>query len=292
MEGLPGDPLTSHNPFSVHSYLFRTASLLRTLLSACQTRRHPNAENEKRQDERVFSFPQGGGPFWTPSLETITETIGRLLKYGLLTAGGLVHAVGLLEAMLTTFSRYPENLILQLLDAIRTNARQQLEALTDTDDELRRLWEVIDLALTIMVGMIRFGLLSDPRGFDVINDYECREWLRLNGASDRSLNSALIRGLYDLAFAYEDGDFQRPRLAAGQALRGSLRMFFTSRGALFWKMRAGMGDVSCPILRSFEKTRRFLSVLPPLRERETGRCHSAGSRGTPLRSGLGIRRAS
>jgi uncharacterized protein with NAD-binding domain and iron-sulfur cluster len=43
--------------------------------------------------------------------------------------------------------------------------------------------------------------------------------------------------------AYEDGNAERPGLAAGQAIRGSLRMFFTYRGAFFWKMRAGMGDI-------------------------------------------------
>ena len=35
----------------------------------------------------------------------------------------------------------------------------------------------------------------------------------------------------------------RPRLAAGEALRGAMRMFFTYRGAFFWRMSAGMGDV-------------------------------------------------
>jgi hypothetical protein len=43
-------------------------------------------------------------------------------------------------------------------------------------------------------------------------------------------------------FAYEGGDRRRPRLAAGVALRGALRMFFTYRGSMFWRMRSGMGD--------------------------------------------------
>jgi uncharacterized protein with NAD-binding domain and iron-sulfur cluster len=69
------------------------------------------------------------------------------------------------------------------------------------------------------------------------------EWLRLNGASARTLDSAMVRGLYDLAFAYDGGDVGRPALAAGQGIRGSLRMFFSYRGSIFWKMRAGMGDI-------------------------------------------------
>ena len=94
-----------------------------------------------------------------------------------------------------------------------------------------------------MVGIVRFGLLTDPRGFDAINEFESQEWLRINGASESSLNSAMVRGLYDLAFGYQDGDINRPSVAAGQAIRGAFRMFFTYRGSLFWKMRSGMGDI-------------------------------------------------
>jgi len=57
------------------------------------------------------------------------------------------------------------------------------------------------------------------------------------------VDSGFLRALYDLAFAYEDGDVTRPRIAAGQSLRGALRAFFTYRGAFFWKMQSGMGDV-------------------------------------------------
>jgi uncharacterized protein with NAD-binding domain and iron-sulfur cluster len=185
-------------------------------------------------------------PFF--SVNFITDSVTRLLKYGLLTTtASLIEAVDLLRMSFQALFRYPENLILGLFEAIAESARRQFEALAENDDELRRLWEVIDLLLAIVRGTLRLVSNPDPKtraqGFDVINNYECREWLRLNGASERSVHSALIRGLYDLAFAYEDGDFKRPRLAAGQAIRSAFRMFFTYRGALFWKMKAGMGDV-------------------------------------------------
>ena len=77
----------------------------------------------------------------------------------------------------------------------------------------------------------------------MIDDYDCREWLLLNGASQQSVDSGYLRALYDLGFAYEDGDPARPSLAAGQALRSMLRAFFTYRGAFFWKMQSGMGDI-------------------------------------------------
>lgn len=111
------------------------------------------------------------------------------------------------------------------------------------DDPHRFLWEVADLTLATMVGLIRHRVVFDPRGLDAIDDYECREWLRMNGASLRALQSPFLRGLYDLSMGYEDGDANRPRLSAGQGLRGTLRTFFGYRGAFMWRMRAGMGDV-------------------------------------------------
>jgi uncharacterized protein with NAD-binding domain and iron-sulfur cluster len=102
---------------------------------------------------------------------------------------------------------------------------------------------VIDVILATLRGATLSGLALDPRGFDAINDYDWREWLRRYGATEQSLDSGFMRGIYDLAFAFEDGDVRRPRLAAGVALRGAMRMFFTYRGALFWQMSAGMGDI-------------------------------------------------
>ena len=49
--------------------------------------------------------------------------------------------------------------------------------------------------------------------------------------------------MYDLVFAYVDGDRDRPRFCAGLGLFLAGKFFFDYRGSLFWRMRAGMGDV-------------------------------------------------
>jgi uncharacterized protein with NAD-binding domain and iron-sulfur cluster len=51
-----------------------------------------------------------------------------------------------------------------------------------------------------------------------------------------------LRGAYDLAFSFEDGDSNKPNLAAGASLRALFRMVFTYKGAVLWKMQAGMGE--------------------------------------------------
>ncbi|MFT3768298.1 MAG: NAD(P)-binding protein [Minicystis sp.] len=233
--GLPGDLEGKPPRWTVADYLARTISLLRTVLEAVQLR---------AGEAQGIPAPRPAAPAVAGSPEAYLEGMSRFLKYGqLATLTAVVEALNLMEIVLGSFRRYPENLFLRFHDAVAHAILTQLEALVTRDDELRRLWEIVDLVLAVVRGSIRFRLLTDPRGFDAVNDYDCREWLKLNGAADRSINSAFVRALYDLAFAYEDGDIRRPRIAAGQALRGALRAFFTYRGAFFWKMQAGMGDI-------------------------------------------------
>jgi uncharacterized protein with NAD-binding domain and iron-sulfur cluster len=254
-DGLPGDPISENDPFTVTSYLARTASIVRTLLLAVQAGRSGRASTiagggTSDAGNSNQSKPNGG-----ESADDPTKRITRLVGLGLIaTAAGLIEAVEMLETVFAARMTYPVDGIAQLLEVIAASARRQIEAIIENDPELLVLWHGIDLAMASMRGILRFGLISDPRGFDAINDYDFREWLRINGASDQSLESPFIRGAYDLVFAYEDGDYQRPRHGAGVALRGALRMLFSSRGAIFWKMHAGMGDtVFAPMYELLKK---------------------------------------
>ena len=80
--------------------------------------------------------------------------------------------------------------------------------------------------------------------FDDVDDVDFHDWLLADGALRETAECALVRAIvYDLGFAYEGGDPQRPSCEAGTALRGLLRAFFTYRGSLMWRMNSGMGDV-------------------------------------------------
>jgi uncharacterized protein with NAD-binding domain and iron-sulfur cluster len=233
LPGLPGDPGPAPR-WTVADYLARSVTLLRTLFEAVQRRTGtaPHAGVEP---------PAAPG---TLSPAEVTDTMTRLLRYGeIATLTALLESIRILDTVVRTLPNYPGEIILQFHDAITRAARGQLQALIQTDDEARRLWEIAELVMATIRGIVRFRLASDPRGFDAIDNYDCREWLKLNGAPDRALESGFLRALYDLAFAYEEGDFSRPRIAAGQAVRGAVRAFFTYKGAFFWKMQAGMGDV-------------------------------------------------
>jgi uncharacterized protein with NAD-binding domain and iron-sulfur cluster len=240
MPGLPGDP--NSPTFSVSEYLVHAARLLGTLLSALSAGKKESIFMPGSSS--VFSF--SGNP---PTEDEVVPALARFVEYG--AAAGLGAAVEVtrwLEAILGVLPQYSQSFVSRLIDAVGQLARVGLSRLTEASDEMRRVWEVAELVLAAMRGSIRFRLAFDSRGFDAIDDYDCREWLKMNGASDDAINSAFIRALYDLAFAYRDGDPERPAIAAGSALRGAFRAFFTYRGAFFWKMNAGMGDaVVAPI---------------------------------------------
>ena len=236
-QGLPGDPTASRS-FSASGYLRQTAVLLSELLrSAAEF--EGNAESAARAANGAAS---------SLSVADITVAIDRLLRYGQLASlAAALEAMNLLHALFDQFVpdalRDNALLPLRLLDGLTELVRTQLNQLIDGDHELRRLWIVVDVVLAVMRGSLKHGLPMHPKGFDAINDYDWREWLAMNGASSVALESGFIRAIYDLTFAYEDGDVNKPRIAAGVALRGAMRMFFTYRGAFFWRMSGGMGDV-------------------------------------------------
>jgi uncharacterized protein with NAD-binding domain and iron-sulfur cluster len=229
--GLPGDPDAHSTRWTVADYMIRATALLQTLLTTLTT----------GLDHNVSSSSAMPPPY---SDRARLDAIGALMRAGQLgTLAGLIQGVELLGTLLKGLSLESGQVLLPFLDALSSNARVQLQAVISVDDESRRLWTIMDLTLATMRGIVRHNLATHPRGFEVIDDYDCREWLLLNGASQQSVDSGYLRALYDLGFAFEDGDPSRPRLAAGQALRSMLRAFFTYRGAFFWKMQSGMGVV-------------------------------------------------
>jgi uncharacterized protein with NAD-binding domain and iron-sulfur cluster len=136
--------------------------------------------------------------------------------------------------------RQQHDTLIGLLDVFRKWLYRRL----DGSDEARRVFILMDLGLTIIRGLIADGVMFDSREFDVLEE-DLQSWLSKHGASELSCHldkSAVVRGLYDLVFAYIDGETTQPSLAAGPALRAIFNILFRYKGALAWKMQAGLGD--------------------------------------------------
>jgi len=259
--GLPGDDLdVGSNPFTLVSYMSRCLLLAKALMQSVIAKPDYGAPQPTRPDGRsaldedldnTASDESGRSP------GLIVERMARMLRGGVLVgAAGLLQAVVIFENWMHSVKLNAQTVdtVLQFADAIAAQTRKLLGSVASTDDDVRRKTEIIDLVITIVVGLYRDKVLFDDRGLDAINDIDYRDWLRKHGATRESLQSPFLTGIYDLVFAYRDGDVGRPALAAGVALRGALRMFFTYRGAMFWRMRSGMGDtVFAPLYKVLRK---------------------------------------
>jgi uncharacterized protein with NAD-binding domain and iron-sulfur cluster len=110
------------------------------------------------------------------------------------------------------------------------------------DDEIRKFFILFDTGSAILCGIIEDDLLT--RGFTSVDDQEFSAWLIRHGAREEPTvkSGPPVQAAYDLVFGYEDGDLSRPNFAAGTAINVILRLIFTYKGAMYWKMQAGMGD--------------------------------------------------
>ncbi|MFP2926573.1 NAD(P)-binding protein [Pyxidicoccus sp. 3LG] len=119
-----------------------------------------------------------------------------------------------------------------LLERLRALARRDLEL----DTHLRRVWIVLEFSAISLIGILRDGILGPDVDVEALDELEYTDWLRKHGASEMTVSSGLIRAFYHLAFCDGAG------AGAGLAVLGMLRMFTCYRGAVFYKMRAGMGE--------------------------------------------------
>ena len=135
------------------------------------------------------------------------------------------------------------NIGIRVLDRFTSAVRLRADDVIRQDDDLRRAWYVIDLILAVAKGLMADGLLL-ANDLDKVDHLDFCDWLRRQGAMEESVTCTIVRALvYDLGFAYENGDPYQPRCGAGTALRGLFRALLTYRGSILWKANGGMGDI-------------------------------------------------
>ena len=123
-----------------------------------------------------------------------------------------------------------------------------LDAIRDTLDYERRsdqrlAWTLLSLVTATVHGVMADGIATDPRGFRAVNDEDYAEWVIRHGAHPDVLEFPVLRAMYNMVFGYEKGHLQRPKVCAGVGMLLVGMMLFTYKGAIFWKMTAGMGDI-------------------------------------------------
>lgn len=233
---LPGEAGAGRSPLTVPEFVRRSLVLLRDLGASLAADRGRLGAVTPDVVLSASPTPPRSGRF------------GQLLHDGELAA--LVAAVEVLslgETEVNALGTRIDNPVAQFvttsLGAVVDRLRLRLGARISEDTAARRSWHFLDLMRATLRGIVADGLLTRPEGFAAIDDRDYREWIAGHGATSATLDSPLVRGVYDLAFGYRDGDDAQPGFAAGTGVLLSAKLFFDYRGAIFWKMMAGMGDV-------------------------------------------------
>ncbi|MBV8887476.1 MAG: NAD(P)-binding protein [Chroococcidiopsidaceae cyanobacterium CP_BM_RX_35] len=184
---------------------------------------------------------------WWSWLDNTTQQIGNTSENVGFTFEGIFlqlayHLAQLLPENTQTHRREHHNLILKLLDRFWERLSRRIEIDMEQDDDTAWRLTLIDLALTNIRGLFADEVLH-YRSLAALDEYDYRDWLQRHGARQASVDSAFVRVLYDLVYAFPEGNIAKPQLAAGTAIRILMTLVFQYNGTIMWKMRAGMGDV-------------------------------------------------
>src|SRR5262249_38213631 len=114
--------------------------------------------------------------------------------------------------------------LLRLLRRFRDWLTGVLRDRIERSAPLRRLYTMLDLGLTTVIGALADGVERAPDGWFSLDDLDLRAWLDKHGASPFTRDGALVRSLYNLAFAAPGA------LAAGAMIHATLRIVFDYRG--------------------------------------------------------------
>ncbi len=116
-----------------------------------------------------------------------------------------------------------------------------IRALSKISRRSHRLWLDLDAILAMFTGTLSDGLLLEG-GFDSVDQYDYRAWLKKHGLHPATEGTTLVRTIYDAAFSYEEGDPDKQRISAGSTVRVLMRWAVTYKGSAYYRMQAGMGD--------------------------------------------------
>ena len=230
---VPGDPASQSASFTPLDIVRRSLQLLADFFVSI--------------DERV-------APVMSISGSPRPPRIGGSMRSGVMhtVAALAVEALAAVESMLAPLRRMSGNgaevvgaaaPLLDLVDRLAGGARSALLERAAEDPAARRMWHLISVVVAQVRGLIADGILLDPARIRDLNTEDYRAWTLRHGADPDAADSTLIRGLYDLVFGFRDGDPDQPGFGAGLGVFLSAKTFFDYKGAVFWKMAAGMGDV-------------------------------------------------
>lgn len=217
----PGDPIgPDHGPPNIVELTRRGVQLIRDFVESLPS----------IGDEPVLALTPSAAP------PTRVEPLVEGAYLGVLAA--------LLDTLVQLDRPQPDSdAVVGALDKALAAIRDQLRVSVGASSSQRRMWFLVSFLAAAARGIIADGVFESEEAFQRANAEDYLDWSVRHGADPDGGEFAFIRGLYDLVFARDGGDRKEWGIAAGTAIALHVKMFFEYRGAIFWKMAAGMGDI-------------------------------------------------
>lgn len=133
------------------------------------------------------------------------------------------------------------NGIVDVLIALRSLIGKILGAPSPDSLIATRIWLLSDIGLTVAIGYIQDRAFTE-KGFDALDDYDFRDWLRKHGADENSVVSPPIQVWYDAIAAYDNGDLYKGSCATGASLITMSRLLNDYQGSVAYQLRDEIAD--------------------------------------------------
>lgn len=195
------------------------------------------------------AFPPGqpaGGPvpLWRRIIHFVRRLLGREAEHvGRKLLRGVIDAVDRLDRDPAGHVAADHHRLAATLRGLRDWISRCIQHLLAKDTELRRFWILADLGLTSLIGGLVDGLILDPAAnLERVNRQDYKNWLRSHGADELTVESAIVRALYDLIFAFPEGDVRGDGDVEAGTLFLSLANTACYQGSIIWKFNTATGD--------------------------------------------------
>lgn len=193
--------------------------------------------------------------------DLVSDMLGVLMAFrpllqGRSSARALVLILRTLQSLLGELARHPvlrqravRGVLSGTLAGVRERALRVVDELPRDDFRVHQLLVSLDLFFTLAVGLLRDDMLHERADWFALDDVDYRTWMQRHGARPETVVSAPLLTLADATFS----DPKSAGAGAGTTLHLTLRMLLTYKGAIVFRLGAGMGEtVVAPLYRVLE----------------------------------------
>lgn len=239
---MPMEPGGTEEVLTMDEYLRMIHEKLKSLIS------HP--ESILNKSGKKPGFFEG---IWMKIKSFFLRLIGKAVEHSI---DGILERMEKLLSKKHTETLYPGHKhhgeLLDMIERLDKWIYGAIGHLLSENFEAKKFFLLYDIGKATMRGFLADDILN--KGLNSVNNLDYREWLTKHGANQITVNSVLVRTIYDGCFAYSRGDKDQPNIEAGVALRYTLGIGLGSKGHWLWKMNAGMGDtIFSPYYFAFKK---------------------------------------